>query len=420
MAEETSVPLPTATDQAKTIVPKRSHRKSRLGCTNCKLRKVKCDETYPVCRGCRLRRTKCEYGHTNLRKDVSSEMSTFLTASSSSKSSPVGMTSIVREPLFCHPSIDSVDMKLLWFYTSATHKSLSYADDKQSSMNDMLQTVIVQHAFEGSFLMDSILELASLHMQSLGQAPEPTRALEYRARSFEGYRKAIEDADPKTFGALLANSVLRPVLSTQFFRDPKFKDLYILDWMLLWRGVALIRDLTSVSSIAKSSMEPLFARPPLEPDASLAAIPKQLLLMVSFIDSEDEDSTEMQTYQESLRALASLFANLKKGVDSIMALRIFTWPTVIPHRLLELAQTRRPRALVILAHYAAFLKLLQNIWWLVGVGDRAIRDICYVPGPEWHKYLSIPLSALLIENTTELYRVISGSGDENTVKYSVC
>jgi hypothetical protein len=179
-------------------------------------------------------------------------------------------------------------MKLLWFYTSATYKSLSYLDDEQSSMNNMLQTVMVQHAFEAPFLMDSILELASLHMQSLGQAPDPTRALVYRVRSIEGYRKAIEDAHPRIFGALLASSVLRPMLSTQFFRDPAFKDLYLLDWMLLWRGVQSIFVITGEDSIANSGMRPLFARPSLDPDASVAAIPKQLLVMVSFIDCVDE------------------------------------------------------------------------------------------------------------------------------------
>ena len=276
----------------------------------------------------------------------------------------------------------------------------------------MLQTVVVQHALEASFLMDSILELASLHMQHLGQAPEPTRALIYRARSFEGYRRAIEDARPKTFGALLANSVLRPMLSTQFFREPIFKDLYLVDWMLLWRGVPSIIEITSSSSISDSGMRPLFARPPLDLEASLAAIPKQLLLMVSFIAPDDEDALEMQTYQESLRALGSLFGSLKKVMDSTMVLRIVTWGTIAPPRLLELAQARRPRALVILAHYATFLKLLQDIWWLEGVGDRSIRDICHVLGPEWHKFLSIPLSALLIGSVSDLSRVILGYGDE--------
>lgn len=107
-------------------------------------------------------------------------------------------------------------------------------------MNDMLQTIVVQHALESSFLMETLLELASPHMQSLFRSQEPTRALVYRARSLKGYRKAIEDACPKTFGALLANSIIRPLLCTQFFRDTNSKNMYILDWMCLWEGVESI------------------------------------------------------------------------------------------------------------------------------------------------------------------------------------
>ena len=33
-------------------VPKRAHKKSRRGCLNCKARKVKCDETRPLCNNC--------------------------------------------------------------------------------------------------------------------------------------------------------------------------------------------------------------------------------------------------------------------------------------------------------------------------------------------------------------------------------
>lgn len=281
-------------------------------------------------------------------------------------------------------------------------------------MNHMLQTVLVQHAFAAPFLMDTILGLASMHMQSLGcpAAPEPTRAWVYRARSFKGYRTAIDDAQPQTFGALLANAVLLPILSTQFFRDPAFKELYIVDWLLLWRGVQSIVEITSVSSIADNGMRPLFDRPKLDHGPSLSALPKSLLLMVSFIDRDDPDFAALQTYQDSLRVLASLFESLARGIDSVMALRVITWSTVAPRQLLDLAQARRPRALVILAHHAAFLKLVQNIWWLQAVGDRSIRDICHALGPEWQKFLRIPLAALLVEDTAQLSRVILSVRDE--------
>ncbi|ETN37540.1 uncharacterized protein HMPREF1541_07162 [Cyphellophora europaea CBS 101466] len=40
---------------------RRSHRKSRKGCLTCKTRRVKCDETRPICTNCSSRATECEY-----------------------------------------------------------------------------------------------------------------------------------------------------------------------------------------------------------------------------------------------------------------------------------------------------------------------------------------------------------------------
>ncbi|KAF4808247.1 hypothetical protein CGCSCA5_v012599 [Colletotrichum siamense] len=300
-------------------------------------------------------------------------------------------------------------MRLLWFYTSSTCKSLSYVDDTQRPINDMLQTVLVEHAFEAPFLMDSILELASLHMQSLGQATEPTRALVYQARSVEGYRRAIEAAQPSTYGALLANSVLRPILSTQSFGEVSSNHLHILDWMLLWRGVESIINITSASSIKTTGMAPLFSRPPMDLIASTAAIPKDLLLMISFIERDDPDFTDLQAYQNGLRALGCLFDSLGRGIDSVMLLRIITWGTGAVNGIVDLARARRPRALVIIAHYACFLKLLHGVWWLAGFGQQSLKAICHDLGPEWQSFLNIPLSAMQVDDHSDLCSILLGA-----------
>ncbi|OCT50089.1 hypothetical protein CLCR_07346 [Cladophialophora carrionii] len=52
-------------EQTPYPVPRRVHQKSRTGCRNCKLRKVKCDEKRPVCDKCAVHYAniqKCDYG----------------------------------------------------------------------------------------------------------------------------------------------------------------------------------------------------------------------------------------------------------------------------------------------------------------------------------------------------------------------
>ncbi|KAI5457627.1 hypothetical protein BGZ63DRAFT_363863 [Mariannaea sp. PMI_226] len=54
-------------DQVKKSLPvrqRKAHRKSRLGCGNCKLRSVKCDETKPTCNRCLKSGYVCNYTRT--------------------------------------------------------------------------------------------------------------------------------------------------------------------------------------------------------------------------------------------------------------------------------------------------------------------------------------------------------------------
>ncbi|KAK1241965.1 hypothetical protein MKX07_007788 [Trichoderma sp. CBMAI-0711] len=51
-------------DDATTVRKRKTHRKSRLGCGNCKIRSVKCDEAKPSCRRCHASGFICNYSRT--------------------------------------------------------------------------------------------------------------------------------------------------------------------------------------------------------------------------------------------------------------------------------------------------------------------------------------------------------------------
>ncbi|KAF2112995.1 hypothetical protein BDV96DRAFT_579546 [Lophiotrema nucula] len=54
-------PSPTRSDSGGKNIKRRSHRKSRLGCQNCKTRRIKCDERRPECTNCKKRQVRCDY-----------------------------------------------------------------------------------------------------------------------------------------------------------------------------------------------------------------------------------------------------------------------------------------------------------------------------------------------------------------------
>ncbi|KAG7120104.1 hypothetical protein HYQ44_004600 [Verticillium longisporum] len=88
-----------------------------------------------------------------------------------------------------------------------------------------------------------------------------------------------------------------------------------------------------------------------------------------------------------------------------------TWFTFVPPDFVELAKQRRPRALVVIAHYAMFVKVVDTIWWLRGVGDTSIRDILEHLDHDdfddaWEDLLATPRAALRTDRPVDTAKVI--------------
>jgi hypothetical protein len=396
----------------------RPHNKSRLGCTACKKRKVKCDETRPICGTCRLRNADCEYPLSQnapsstvvvLSRKPKSSASADLLASrvdAVARRPGISTNALSIDALSPPPfgPIDHVDMKVLWFYTSATSQSFSGEGADQKPLQDTLQNAVVQSAFESPFLMSTLLALASLHMRSLGQDIGAKRSLQYCGTAFEGHRKAIVEAHPKTHGALLANALLLSLLASPALRRTGEPRLLLVEWMLMWRGLSSVFNITGSDCVASSGLSALFSRPEVQPYATSATVPTELLTMLSRVSAEDEEILDSPTYQEALRCLGSLYLHLfEYGIDNKMVMRIATWFTVVPAGFVALARAEKPRAMVILAHYAAFLRLADSFWWLTGVGDSSIYDIWQNLPTEWREYIQLPIGVMGAAGKEEAY-----------------
>ncbi|UPK99758.1 hypothetical protein LCI18_010693 [Fusarium solani-melongenae] len=351
---------------------KRTHTKSRNGCKICKTRRVKCDEARPACRSCVMRNAICVYPQQSPPPRARA---------------PLPVSDIPYEPLFIQsPVRDAVDMKLLWFYTSKVD--------------------IPRIAFSSPFLMDCLLATSALQLELMGQDVDMYRAVRYRSHAFHGYRKAIAEAKPETFPAIIACSILLTNLASHMFREEGTEQLYIINWMTLWRGISHVIDLVSPRRIWESGLAELFLRPCVDPNQSAFYIPSHLLSVVASIEPGDEDHPSIGTYYAALRYLGSLYFNLSKNTEPVMNLRILTWFTYLPESYVELCRKRRPRALIILAHYLVFIKLMDTIWWSIGIGNREIRGILSCLGDRWSSKLTIPRRALSIEGRLEIARLL--------------
>ena len=409
--------------------PKRPHRKTRTGCRACKARRVKCDEGRPACRACTARQEACVYAilsPTAAQKRARSDSPVSPTAASSSLASVAGdpsspdaraltlaarrPPSLPRQPMFVVGGHDEIDMRLLWFYTTATYASFSTGAMRERSVDVILKVNVVQHAFANPFLMHCVLGLSAMHMNHLGiRNMGVTRAHEirYRANALETYRKAVAAADPATYPALLVCSLLLCALSTHVFRGDDAQPLSILDWMALWKGIGTIIDITRLPRVFRSGVAALLFRPPIDLDASARCVPAYLLFMVASIKSGDPDFPLIQHYYKALQFLGSLYLELRNGFSHVLILRVVTLPTFLPKEVIDAARERRPRALVILAHYLVFLKFrVMSCWWMDGISEHELPNVTRAIGPGWTDVLRVPLAAQRISSNRDLVRLL--------------
>ncbi|OAQ98959.1 hypothetical protein LLEC1_00603 [Akanthomyces lecanii] len=305
-------------------------------------------------------------------------------------------------------------MRLLWFFTAHTSKSLLAEQYDESGFGHTVQTLVVREALEHPFLMKTLFVIAGLHMQHLRQPIDAKTIDIYRAESLRGYRDAIHSARPAAFPAMLANSVLIAASSCGNLRDRTSPDLFILDWLVLWRGIRCINALFEGASAQLSGgIETLLVRPIMDMEDVASYIPLRLQSMLSTVEPGDQDIPNIGTYWEALLCLGALYKSLSQGDQSSTALMTVTWITYLPEGFIQAARNRMPRPLVILAYYCAFFKILRNMWWIEGAADRCIRDIYACLGSSWRHEIEIPLlvaasstdveaSSLLLSELSEL------------------
>lgn len=439
--------------EGKPYHAKRPHRKSRLGCRSCKARKVKCDEAKPSCRNCTVRQEACVYPSRPPQPSVTAaapapapvptsvtsgsplslrtasspappstslllaQRSSPCPSSSSRRGSDDGLPNgrdstelvMVAEPSIGLAGADEYDMRLLWFYTNETYASVSVEAGRIPYVDGILRSQIVRFAFQSPFLMDCILGLSAMHMQSLNMKVPMSKAITYRARAFSGYRRAIESARPRDYPALLATSILLCALSSELFREPDMRPLYIIDWMVVWRGIGLIMEVVPTEALFSSGLDKLFSRPAFNINQAALYVPSNLLSMITSIKEDDDDFPYVDAYYGALKFLGGLYLELEIGFSVVLSLRIMTFYTFLPKPFIELGRKHRPRALVILAHHLVFLKMIENVWWLVGIADRGIQDILDHVGPEWRSLLGVPRAALGLYDKVELARLIESN-----------
>jgi hypothetical protein len=140
-------------------------QKSRMGCRECKTRKVKCDEQRPIYGSCSKFNKRCSFLRTTpylWGLGLSNEQikrGKSISAQKPERDAGEGSSKHAKD----NPGYTLDDMRLLHHLTSCISTTMS---DGVEAHQKWAPTV-VQIAFAQNFLLQGILALAALHMASL-------------------------------------------------------------------------------------------------------------------------------------------------------------------------------------------------------------------------------------------------------------
>ncbi|KAJ5842712.1 Aflatoxin biosynthesis regulatory protein [Penicillium rubens] len=161
---------------------RRSHRKSRAGCVNCKQRRVKCDEAKPHCLRCQRHGIECDYTSQPSRpQKTNSIVSQFIQAnpdliSIDSLASSMSLMTVADKlnELLQPPSATGNHLPRLTDATASARTMEALHHFHQAPAFSDVQTPVrvvmgkmVELAFETPFLMHAIIASATTHLCAL-------------------------------------------------------------------------------------------------------------------------------------------------------------------------------------------------------------------------------------------------------------
>ncbi|KAK9360724.1 hypothetical protein V1504DRAFT_453755 [Lipomyces starkeyi] len=415
---------------------RRTHTKSRLGCLQCKQRRVKCDEKMPRCGSCAKHNIACRYTGSSVNRLLlsrsvysnnqqsldteersASESSYFSPTSSYSQSPPnTGIGKLSRtspsslEPLDIlsnlidrNPQFTSDlymrDLELMHHYSTQTYRTWSEAPEIQ----EIWKTVIPKEALAHHFLMHGLLALSALHLIQINSGDKSPSQMMYveiatrhQSLALSSFRPELNNITPLNCNALFAFSSILSIIAFASSQctgiEPGMAPVEeILRAFSLLRGVYEI--LRSAWDWIEKGQLGLLVRH--EGTSTGDTVPAEAHAALDYLDELNNDNRETEareTYGSAIRKLRESFENFYTRCQQVRSAT--AWPITVPHAYIALLKSRQPMALVILAHYCVILSFLDGRWWLTGWGEKLVEEIYQSLDASWRPSIHWPVKVV--------------------------
>ena len=366
---------------------RKTHRKSRFGCDQCKSRRVKCDENPPRCANCIARDEQCNFSRQPPPPPLQVQSTTQNTPSPYDRSDHEvidASRSASESQNDCAPvSWDSVrlrELELMHHWSTHTYGSAGRQWDK------LFKEYIPNEALRADFLMSALLGLTSFHLASkaLGNNPALTcqyvqAGLQYQDHGLSGLRKALGNINPDNCSAVLFASILisacviiSPLLpaGTNDSTQPAAEAILPLPEYL--NAVDSIKA-ASLQWLANTSINEYLDKDFEEVDVDRPLFVDELWRL----SAATATSTRRATLDKVISVLET--ASRKEAL-------IGSWLVDVgPDFLVELREGQSI-ALAVYMHWGTLLDQMHGVWWAKFSGIRLVAELSttlHSRGPEW-------------------------------------
>ncbi|KAJ5462831.1 hypothetical protein N7475_007775 [Penicillium sp. IBT 31633x] len=377
-------------------MPRRTHKKSRNGCIECKRRHMKCDEKRPVCSNCISSQRYCEFmGPVQSSRSASIETAT----ASSAVTSPAVTSSPAREleNPEDHP-VNMLHVELLHNISSETIEMFNRTDRTPGiSFQDILR-----YGFKAPYLMNELLSLSALHLSIVRTTQQKfyrhhsTQLQNYALSSFNNLPPDVSDETYVSIFLFAGILGMHMLCETLVYRDNDFESFLnqFVQYTMLHHGVRTFAGQGRWEYLQQTGLKPLLKLGERIPSLGTSLGPICQVLLDRIKGLGHDDSTT-KTYQQAIQALQSVYTVIdSQGPEASSVDVLIAWPVLVPCEYIDLISQRKGEALVILAHFGALVDTHKDSWVICDGGKYLVDSISQYLGSEWEEWLHWPCQTL--------------------------
>ncbi|KAF4629536.1 hypothetical protein G7Y89_g8614 [Cudoniella acicularis] len=360
---------------------RKTHRKSRLGCRNCKLRRVKCDEARPECKKCLSFGVACNY---NPATTADLELSVGRTASI--RNGPE--RGWVVNPTIPRP-IDPTG-SLLWSTSSEKYSGFNFDRSCHDRLHkfyrrtvlsigpqegpNLFRNVTLELAYSHPYLMHVVQTVTAAHDRILSapahqNSTKTTTEIYHLSRAAALLNKTLsEPIRPEDRDAVWATAALLGLAAFSWIEVSSVEEAWPLkspepsdlEWITMSELKSVIYDLTQ-----PSRPDSMFHKVDVSYKAANNTSPPTLSdmppLFLQLFELDDSSTPQNNPYLSAIKILVPLFL-LNVECDRASIVRFLPFVGRMEPRFKALIESKDARALLLLAYWYAMV--CKSVWWL--------------------------------------------------------